>query len=42
MKTVLMLIVWPDEDKVELAVINPAYVMGPVLHGSQCTSIEVS
>lgn len=31
----------PDEDKIELAVINPAYVMGPVLHGSQCTSMEV-
>ncbi|XP_064614820.1 uncharacterized protein LOC135479039 isoform X1 [Liolophura sinensis] len=31
----------PDDDKVELAVINPAYVMGPVLHGSQCTSMEV-
>ncbi|KAK7478306.1 hypothetical protein BaRGS_00030458, partial [Batillaria attramentaria] len=32
----------PDEDKIELAVINPAYVMGPVLHGSQCTSMEVA
>jgi hypothetical protein len=31
-----------EEDKLELAVINPAYVMGPVLHGSQCTSMEVS
>lgn len=31
----------PDEDKIELAVINPAYVMGPVLNGSQCTSMEV-
>ncbi|KAK7090238.1 uncharacterized protein [Littorina saxatilis] len=31
----------PDEDKIELAVINPAYVMGPVLHGSQCTSMEI-
>lgn len=31
-----------DEDKIELAVINPAYVMGPVLNGSLCTSSEVS
>ncbi|XP_022337706.2 uncharacterized protein LOC111133530 [Crassostrea virginica] len=31
----------PDEDKIELAVINPAYVMGPVLNGSLCTSSEV-
>ncbi|XP_071086097.1 uncharacterized protein [Haliotis cracherodii] len=31
----------PDSDKIELAVVNPAYVMGPVLHGSQCTSMEV-
>ncbi|KAL5004088.1 hypothetical protein ScPMuIL_017544 [Solemya velum] len=31
----------PDEDKIELAVVNPAYVMGPVLNGSQCTSLEV-
>lgn len=31
----------PDEDKIELAVVNPAYVMGPVLNGSQCTSMEV-
>ena len=38
----MRLILWADEDKVELAVINPAYVMGPVLHGSQCTSMEVS
>ena len=31
-----------DEDKIELAVINPAYVMGPVINGSQCVSMEVS
>lgn len=31
-----------DEDKIELAVINPAYVMGPVINGSMCTSSEVS
>lgn len=31
----------PDEDKIELAVINPAYVMGPVINGSQCTSLEI-
>lgn len=31
----------PDEDKIELAVVNPAYVMGPVINGSQCTSLEI-
>lgn len=31
----------PDEDKIELAVINPSYVMGPVINGSQCTSMEI-
>nr|XP_034328392.1 putative uncharacterized oxidoreductase YDR541C [Crassostrea gigas] len=31
----------PDEDKIELAVINPAYVMGPVINGSMSTSSEV-
>lgn len=31
----------PDEDKIELAVVNPGYVMGPVLSGAQCTSTEV-
>lgn len=31
-----------DEDKIELAVINPAYVMGPVINGSMSTSSEVS
>ncbi|KAK3096206.1 hypothetical protein FSP39_024464 [Pinctada imbricata] len=31
----------PDEDKIELAVVNPAYVMGPVINGSQCKSLEV-
>lgn len=31
----------PDEDKIELAVINPAYVMGPVISGSQCASMDV-
>ncbi|ESP04513.1 hypothetical protein LOTGIDRAFT_136119 [Lottia gigantea] len=31
----------PAEEKIELAVINPAFVMGPVLHGSTGTSQEV-
>ncbi|KAH3878164.1 uncharacterized protein LOC127874026 [Dreissena polymorpha] len=31
----------PDEDKVELAVVNPSYVMGPVLNGSKCSSTDV-
>ncbi|XP_050408842.1 uncharacterized protein LOC126823846 isoform X2 [Patella vulgata] len=31
----------PDSDKIELAVINPSYVMGPVLSGSNCTSMEI-
>lgn len=31
----------PDEDKIELAVMNPGYVMGPVLVGAQCTSTDV-
>ncbi|XP_061170792.1 uncharacterized protein LOC133180267 [Saccostrea echinata] len=31
----------PDEDKIELAVINPGYVMGPVINGSMSTSSEV-
>lgn len=31
----------PDEDKIELSVVNPAYVMGPVINGSQCTSLEI-
>ena len=35
------ILVYLDEDKIELAVINPAYVMGPVINGSQCVSMEV-
>lgn len=31
----------PDEDKIELAVVNPSYVMGPVINGSQSNSLEV-
>ncbi|PVD18544.1 hypothetical protein C0Q70_21094 [Pomacea canaliculata] len=29
----------PEQKKFELVVINPAFVQGPVLHGSSCTSI---
>lgn len=35
-------LIFSDEDKIELAVINPAYVMGPVINGSMSTSSEVS
>lgn len=31
----------PDEDKIELTVINPSYVMGPVLPGTTCYSSEI-
>ncbi|XP_060599031.1 uncharacterized protein LOC132752687 [Ruditapes philippinarum] len=31
----------PDEDKIELSVVNPGYVLGPVLSGAQCTSTDV-
>ena len=31
----------PDEQKYELVVINPGYMLGPILHGSSCTSMEV-
>lgn len=30
-----------DDEKFELTVINPGFIMGPVLHGSNCTSMEV-
>ncbi|XP_046853004.1 phenylacetaldehyde reductase-like [Xenia sp. Carnegie-2017] len=30
-----------DEQKFELVAINPGYVLGPVFHGSKCTSMEV-
>lgn len=30
-----------DEQKFELVVINPGYILGPVFHGSSCTSMEV-
>ncbi|CAE1251235.1 unnamed protein product [Acanthosepion pharaonis] len=30
-----------DEEKIELTVINPSYVMGPVLPGTRCFSSEV-
>ncbi|KAK7090237.1 uncharacterized protein [Littorina saxatilis] len=31
----------PEEQKFELAVINPSLIMGPPLHGSSCTSVEI-
>ncbi|XP_072017993.1 uncharacterized protein [Amphiura filiformis] len=31
----------PDDKKFELAVVNPGYVMGPVLSGSYCSSITL-
>ncbi|XP_070545375.1 uncharacterized protein [Ptychodera flava] len=31
----------PEGQKFELAVINPGFVMGPILSGSFCTSIEI-
>jgi len=30
-----------DDEKFELCCINPGLILGPVLHGSSCTSIEV-
>ena len=30
-----------DDEKFELSVVNPTLIMGPVLKGSTCTSIEV-
>lgn len=30
-----------DEQKFDLVAINPGYMLGPVLHGSWCTSMEV-
>ncbi|CAH3016851.1 unnamed protein product, partial [Porites evermanni] len=30
----------PDDEKFELCCINPGLILGPVLHGSSCTSIE--
>lgn len=31
----------PAEKKFELVVINPGFMLGPVLHGSSCTSMEI-
>ena len=31
----------PDDQKFELAVINPTLVLGPVMQGSNCTSMEI-
>ena len=30
-----------DDKKFELSVVNPAYVIGPVLSGSTCSSMEL-
>lgn len=30
-----------DDEKFELSCINPGLILGPVLHGSTCTSMEV-
>lgn len=30
----------PDDEKFELCCINPGLILGPVLHGSSCTSME--
>ncbi|KAL9965662.1 hypothetical protein ACROYT_G029499 [Oculina patagonica] len=30
----------PDDEKFELCTINPGLILGPVLHGSTCTSME--
>ncbi|XP_028405338.1 tetraketide alpha-pyrone reductase 1-like [Dendronephthya gigantea] len=31
----------PDEQKFDLVTINPGYMLGPLLHGSSCTSMEI-
>ncbi|CAH3128238.1 unnamed protein product [Pocillopora meandrina] len=31
----------PDDEKFELCCINPGLILGPVLHGSTCTSMEI-
>ena len=31
-----------DDEKFELCTINPGLILGPVLHGSKCTSMEVN
>ncbi|CAB3991029.1 uncharacterized oxidoreductase [Paramuricea clavata] len=31
----------PDEQKFELVVMNPGYLIGPIFHGSSCTSMEI-
>lgn len=38
---IISLVIITDEKKIEMVVINPALVLGPVLHGSTCTSMEV-
>ena len=30
-----------DDEKFELVVVNPGYMLGPVLKGTACTSMEV-
>ena len=30
-----------DDEKFELCTINPGLILGPILHGSNCTSMEV-
>ena len=30
-----------DDEKFELCCINPGLILGPLLHGSTCTSMEV-
>ncbi|CAH1782169.1 unnamed protein product, partial [Owenia fusiformis] len=31
----------PEEERFEIATIQPGYVLGPIIHGSMCTSMEV-
>lgn len=34
-------LLFSDDEKFELCTINPGLILGPILHGSNCTSMEV-
>ena len=37
----LFVCLYVDDEQFELCTINPGYILGPVLKGSTCTSMEV-
>lgn len=39
--SIIVLCLFADDERFELCTINPGFIMGPVLQGSTCTSMEV-